>query len=202
MLFRSGQSLGDGSFGCRCLVDAAAGPATILRAADTQDPEAGRHEVEHLTDALTNDMERATALRATVRSDINGHFFARQMFWKSALAQRRLLGTCIWFRCRQAGLDYGDVGVEIFKAERQLIGVKSLRLPPELVTLQLLDDLAEPLDFSLGIGNLPVIACHPSGHRPHHLLELIDVGRQCSEINVHAMDITAIRTDSPSSTAP
>ena len=70
------------------------------------------------------------------------------------------------------------------------------------MALQLLDDLPELLNFGFGIGNLAVIVCHPGRHRPHHLLELIDVGRQCSEINVHAMDITAIRTDSPSSTAP
>ena len=138
-------------------------------------------------------MKRAAALWAGMDLDIDGHIFTRQMFWKAAVAWRSLRGITIRLCCRQAGLDTCNISIEIFKTERQLIGIETLGLPSKLVALQLLDDLPELLDFSPGISNLAVIVCHPGSHRPHHLLELIDVGRQCGEIDVHAAETTTPR---------
>jgi hypothetical protein len=46
-----------------------------------------------------------------------------------------------------------------------------------------------------------VILRHPGRHRPHDLMELIDVGRQGGGIDVQAADDVALRGDSPFPTA-
>ena len=44
------------------------------------------------------------------------------------------------------------IGVEILKAELQLIVIEPLGAPAELAALQLLDDEIEPLDLGLRLG--------------------------------------------------
>ena len=63
-------------------MDRPAGTATVFGAADTQDPQLCRHEVEHLADRLANHMERAAAAGADALINIDRHIRARQMLGK------------------------------------------------------------------------------------------------------------------------
>ena len=60
-------------------MDGTAGAATVLRTANAQHPEAGRHEVEHLTDALADPIKLTAVMRAGIHCDIDGHILAWQM---------------------------------------------------------------------------------------------------------------------------
>ena len=50
---------------------------------------------------------------------------------------------------RAALPDAGNVAVEVFKRERQLIGIQAFGATPELRSLQLLDDELEALDLTV-----------------------------------------------------
>ena len=82
-----------------------------------------------------------------------------------------------------------------------MIAVETLGPAPELAALQLLDDQPELLDLGPGLRDLAAISRHLGGHRPHHLLECIDTGRQCGEINVHVTDNTPGSSSAPSRTS-
>jgi len=68
------------------------------------------------------------------------------------IGQRLAVGQCLG-RCRHCRwptlLDLGDIGIEIFKAQRQLIGIEPFRSAPEPHALQLFDDLLEPFDLAV-----------------------------------------------------
>ena len=80
---------------------------------------------------------------------------------------------------RRAALpDAGNIAVEVFKRERQLIGIEAFGATPELRPLQLLDDDLEPLD-------LAVAALDNSGHVAHQTVQQSRIGRQIFEVEPH-----------------
>ena len=79
---RARHSFGDRSLGRSSLVDCPAGSAPIFGAANAQNPQPCRHEVEHLANRLADDMERAAAAGTDALLDIDCHVLARQMIGK------------------------------------------------------------------------------------------------------------------------
>ncbi len=80
---RARHSLGDGTLGRSGLVDRPAGAAPVFGAANAQNAQPCRHEVEHLADCLADVMERATAAGTDALINIDRHILARQMVGKS-----------------------------------------------------------------------------------------------------------------------
>jgi hypothetical protein len=74
--------------------------------------------------------------------------------------------------------DAGNVAVEVFKRERQLIGIQAFGATPELRSLQLLDDELEALD-------LTVAAVDDNSHLAHPTVQQRRIGRQIVEIEPH-----------------
>jgi hypothetical protein len=72
---------------------------------------------------------------------------------------------------RTALPDAGNVAVEVFKRERQLIGIKAFGAAPELRPLELLDDGLEALD-------LTVAAVDNNSHLAHQTVQQRRIGRQ------------------------
>ena len=83
-------------------------------------------------------------------------------------------------RCgdRKALPDAGNVTVEIFKSERQLVGIQAFGATPELRPLQLLDDGLEALD-------LTVAAVDDNNHLAHQKMQQRCNGRQIFKIEPH-----------------
>lgn len=75
-------------------------------------------------------------------------------------------------------LDAPDIGLGILEAERQLIGIETLRAPSEAAALQLLDDEPEPLDF-------PIAVLDGERHVADQGLQHVRVGGQIGEIELH-----------------
>jgi hypothetical protein len=97
-----------------------------------------RNPVEHLADALAHRMECATAPRTNRVADVELNVLAWQM-----IGQRLAMGWPLgWLfpDARTALPDAGDVAVEVFQRERQLIGIEALGAAAELRPLKLLDD--------------------------------------------------------------
>src|SRR5258708_29845091 len=74
---RARHSLGDGTLGRSGLVDRPAGAAPVFGAANAQNAQPCRHEVEHLADCLADVMERATAAGTDALINIDRHILAR-----------------------------------------------------------------------------------------------------------------------------
>ena len=73
------------------------------------------------------------------------------------------------------------IGVEVFKAELQLIVIEPLGAPAKLAALQLLDDEMEPLDLGLCLGEAGALG----RERAHQPLQRLHIIRQGGEIDVH-----------------
>ena len=173
------ESLSDRPLRGRRLVDGPAGPATVTRAADPDDPKPRRHMVKHLADGLANHMQRAAAAVAGLTPKIEPNVLARQVrrqAWPLRLRSRRF---CLCWR--KPGFGSRKIGVEILEAEPQLLVIEPLGLAAELAALQLLDDEPEP--FDLGLGFAEAGALHRE--RAHHALQRRHVVRQRGKIDVH-----------------
>jgi hypothetical protein len=127
------QSLGDGTLGCRRLVDRAAGAAAIFGAANAQHPQACRHKVEHLADGLADGMERALATGADGTVDAEFDILARQMAGEAITAGLSDRIEAGWRSGWSTCLDMRDIGVEIFQAEGQLIVIDLFGASPNCV---------------------------------------------------------------------
>jgi len=158
--------------------------APVLRPAYANDAQAGRNVVQHFAVRLADLMDRAAAAGADCRFDIERHVLALKMvrhsepFFGSGLSQHVFGGD---FGQRRLGS--GDIGVEVFKSEIELILVEPFRAAPELAALQCLDEIAEPVDLGLCLGALVGAFRH---ERADHLMQRGDVGRQGIEIDSHA----------------
>ena len=145
----TGEALGDGTLGGGRLVDGAAGPATIARPADPDDPKPRRHMVQHFADRLADHMKGAPATGAGLVFEIETYVLARQMprqTWPIGprAGPRR--------RCalrRKLGFGPCDISLQIFEAELQLIIIKPFSSTAELTALQLLHDEPEAFDLRL-----------------------------------------------------
>jgi hypothetical protein len=123
-------------------------PAGIFGPADNQDPELGGDDVEPLGPIFADPMQGAAAARAGMALDIDEHLDTRQMGGKRSpvgaarRCSRSTLRGCILFRGSFAG---GFDLVSLFEAKKQLVFGQRLGATAEAMTLQLLDDLFEPL---------------------------------------------------------
>jgi hypothetical protein len=96
-------------------------------------------------------MQRATTTRASHAVDVEPHILPRQM-----VGQWLAMGTpfgLLLLDPRTVLFFAGEVTVEIFKSERQLIGIESLGATTELHSLELLDDRLESLDLAVPMFN-------------------------------------------------
>jgi len=87
-------------------------------------------------------------------------------------------------RRRLAGLGPGQVGLEVLKAERHLVGIELLGAPAEARALELPDDQAQPLSLDLAL-------VEGTRHVAHQLVQHIDVGRQVVERDPHTRSVSA-----------
>jgi hypothetical protein len=88
-------------------------------------------------------VKRARATGTASIFDIDHHIDTRQMFGQSPAIDLALAGWSALPGCRDAlflGFGRGDTLLEIFQAERQLIGSELLRPAAEAMTLQRHDD--------------------------------------------------------------
>ena len=172
---RSGEPAGDHPLWRWRLCNRAARTASIFGPADAQHPQARRHPVEHLTDALTDGVQLAPATGTAARLNVQQPLLALKMFGKHLSAH--WLGA---FERRWSAFDdLGDIAVEILKRERQLVGIDPLGAAAILRALELLDDLLEPFD-------LTVTMLDQARHVPHQLVQKSCVGRQIFKIEPHA----------------
>ncbi|MEY9495933.1 hypothetical protein ABIF33_004953 [Bradyrhizobium elkanii] len=96
-------------------------------------------------------MQRAAAAGADHAVDIEPHILARQM-----IGQRFAMGRSfgwLFLGSRTVLFFAGEIAIEIFKPERQLVRIEALRTTAELRALQLLDDRLETLDLTIAMFN-------------------------------------------------
>jgi hypothetical protein len=95
-------------------------------------------------------VKRARATGTASIFNIDHYVDTRQMFGQSPTIHLALVGRSALPWCRNAlflGFGCGDTLLEIFQAERQLIGIELLRPSAEAMTLQRHDDSAQPVAF-------------------------------------------------------
>ena len=91
---RAGETLGDRTFRSRRLVDGPAGPATVTRAANPDNPEPRRHMIKHLADGLADHMQRAAAAGAGLVLDIEPSVVTGQVYRQTCSIDLRLGPGC------------------------------------------------------------------------------------------------------------
>ena len=154
-----------------------AGPTGVFRTSGADDTKLSRHPVQHLADALADQVKSAAAAAANLTFDIEPNVFTRQMIRQSSAS--RLASSEL--RRRPSGwlfLDAGNVAVDIFQAERELVGIDALGAAPELHSLQLFDDRFEALDLTVAVVD-------GSGNVAHQTLQKLRIGREIVEIELH-----------------
>src|ERR1700719_2038539 len=153
------QNLGDGGLGRQSALDqpgwglslqdtVLARSAGVFGSAGDKDPELRRHHVQPLALVLADPMQLAPATGTNLVVDVDHDLDPRQMRWQrtaiaAALASPRytsLGGTLVL-----AGLAGGCDLFDVFQAEQHLLLGQRLRPAAKAVSLQLLDDLTQPL---------------------------------------------------------
>jgi len=132
--------------------------------------------VQHLAYALADDMQRTAAAGAGFIVDIEPHILARQMIGQW-LAMGRPFGWLLLDR-RTLLFFATEVGVQIFKPERELIGIEALGTTAELRALQLLDDGFEALDFGIAMFD-------SADNIAHQAMQKCCICREIVEIELH-----------------
>lgn len=180
------QPLGDGPLRRRYLMDAATGPATILRPADPDDAQAGRHPVQHLAHRLAGIMQDPATARAGLRLEVEVDLLALQMLGQTgslrSIPCNGHLGTG---HGRQQLLDPAYIGTDVFQTQLQLVAIQPLGPSAELQALQLLHDQPQPLDLGLGFGEGSPFARPIRRKIPDQSMQRIDVLGQSSKVDVH-----------------
>lgn len=143
----------DEAGGCGTLHDhVLARPAGIPRPTGDDDPELGRHDVEAFGDILADDVEVATATGAGAVVEVDHPLDARQVRRQGAAVGATLAGAGRAGRCI-GGVGLGEVLrldlLGLLQAQEQLVDGQALGAPSEAVTLQLPDDLVQPVDLGL-----------------------------------------------------
>ena len=174
------EPLCDRPLGRRRLVDRAAGAAAVFGAANAQHAQTRRYIIQHFADRLANLMDRATTAGTGTGVDVQRHILARQMIGQARTIIRYAAGLLLFagrFR-RQIGLRAGNIGVEIFEPEGELIGIEALGLASEPGALKLLDNTLEAFDFVIA-------GLDDDRHIAHQAVQKADVGRQVLKIETH-----------------
>ncbi len=76
------------------------------------------------------------------------------------------------------GFRAGDIGVQVFEPEGQLIRIEALGAATERTSLKLLDEALEPFD-------LVVAGLDNDRHVAHQAVQKVDIRRQVSKIETH-----------------
>ena len=76
---RASQAFGDRALRGGRLMNGPAGTAAIAWSADSDDPEPRRHMIQHLTDGLTDQVQRAAAAGAGLMLNVEPHILAGQL---------------------------------------------------------------------------------------------------------------------------
>ena len=125
-----------------------ASPAGIFGPANDQHAELRWHDVEPLAGVLADPMQRVAAARAGVVLDIDHHLDARQMRRKRSPVHAALGGPA----CPLGRIGRFNLGLvarrsllDVFEPEQHLIFGQRLGTPAKAMTLQLLDDLTQPI---------------------------------------------------------
>jgi hypothetical protein len=187
------QALGDRPFRCRCLMDAPASPAAVLRTADADDAQPRRHPVQHLAHRLADRMQGAAATRTGRHLEVEAHIVAFQM-----LGQARPIGSIsagrllVSLHRRQQFLSPADVCSQILQPQLELIAIEPLGPPAELQALKLLHDQPQAFDLSLCCGERLAFAGPFRGQLPDQLMQGINVLRQSSKIELHEHTVRSV----------
>ncbi len=181
---RRRQPFGNRTLRRRRLVQRAAAPAAVFGTADPDHPKLGRNPVQHLADRLADRVESTAAAGAEACVEIGRHLLPRQM--SRQLAARRSPGRLARLGRRAALQDLGDIGVEVFEAECQLVRIELFGAMSELRPLQLPHDEPEPLGFGLDLSQLGSIRLNPRRHLAHQTVQQRRVVRQVLQIETHA----------------
>jgi hypothetical protein len=132
----AGQTLCDRPFGSRCLMDGTASPTAIARPADADDTKSCRNKVEHLADGIANGMQRPRAAGTRPLLDVDPHVLADEMR-RQARPIDLAPGLAPFCSGRQRRFDVGNIDTEVFEAELQLLVIKPLGAPAELLRCSL-----------------------------------------------------------------
>jgi hypothetical protein len=179
------QHLGDGRLGGQPALDQArrrwclhdhvrASAAAVFRPAHDQHPELRRHDVQALRDVLADAMQRPRAARADHALDVDHRLDPRQMRRQLAAVDptsRRSHLALGWILLLGRGLARRCFLLGILQRKLKLILGQALGPAPEAMTLELPDDLAQP------------IALHPLGDQ--HRLEQARIVRQGIGLHTH-----------------
>ena len=153
------QHLGDGRLGGQPAFDQSgrsrrlhdhvrASPAGVLRPAHHQHPELGRHDIQALGDVLADAVQCPRTARTDGARHIDHRLDPRQVCRQRAAvgpapgSARLALG---WVLLLGLGLARRRFLLGIFQRKLKLILGQALGPPPEAMTLELPDDLAQPL---------------------------------------------------------
>jgi hypothetical protein len=120
---RRRQTAGDRPFRRGRLCRGVARATGVFRARDAQHAELGGNPVDHLADALPNDVQNTSTARTSVVRHVDHDLFARQMIGQR-LAPWPLVGDLdVYVRAVRFGAP--DVAIETIQTEGELIGIKA-----------------------------------------------------------------------------
>ena len=112
------------------------------------------------------------------------------MIGKSVAAGYR--GGGGFFRCGgMTGLDAGNIGVEIFQAQGQLIVIDLFGASAKLRSLQPRNDQPEFVDLGFRPRKLGTLSGHLRGQVTHQGVQRTDIDWQRGEIEVHVCESNA-----------
>jgi hypothetical protein len=98
-------------------------------------------------------MERTTTTAADIISDCEQNVLARQMIRQRFVFRASVVGLGDDYRAALPAA--GNVAVEVFKRERQLIGIQAFGATPELRSRQLAKRTGARIVFSCGFDSIP-----------------------------------------------
>ncbi|MGY4303362.1 hypothetical protein ACVIJ6_000605 [Bradyrhizobium sp. USDA 4369] len=145
------------------------------RSGSAHDAKLRRDPIQHLADALADQMESSATAATNPVLHVRQDVFAWQMIGQRTISRRSF---CFWSDLRLRFLDATNITVEILKTECKLIGIEALEAAAELHSLQLFDDGFETLD-------LGVAMVDRSGNVAHQALQKVSIGRETGEIDLH-----------------
>jgi hypothetical protein len=119
------------------------------------------YPIQHLADALTDQMESTATAAADPVLYVKQNVFAWQMIGQLTTSRRRF---GFRYDLRLRFLEAANIAVEILKAECELVGVDAFGATAELHSLQLFDDGLET--FNLGVAMI-----NRSGNVAHQALQ-------------------------------
>jgi hypothetical protein len=123
-------------------------------------------------------MKLATTSRTAITVDIDQHLLADKVLGQRLTPWDTRNRGSILVSVSVALPDPGDITFQVFKRQRQLIGIKPLGASAELGALQLPNDLLQAVDLAVAV-------IENGGHVAHQLVQQSRVGRQIIKVEPH-----------------